>query len=65
MSDAPGGPPDISGGKEAGDPGMQDATETGRGGVGYEETGGQTDDSSTQLPAQKGGAAGGGGQAGG
>jgi hypothetical protein len=65
MSDAPDGPPDTRGGMEAGDPGLDGATEVGRSGVGYKDTGESVDDNSTQLPAQKGGAAGGGGQAGG
>jgi hypothetical protein len=65
MSDAPDAPVEARGGKEAGDPGLEGATETGRQGVGYSDTGGNVDDNSTQLPAQKGGAAGGGGQAGG
>ena len=66
MSDAPDGPLDTRGGKEAGDPGMEGATEVGRSGVSYSDTGSDVDDNtSTELPGQKGGAAGGGGQAGG
>ena len=66
MSDAPDAPADLRGGKELGDPALDGATETGRTGIGYSNTG--DDDPSatdTQLPGQKGGAAGGGGQAGG
>ena len=58
MSDDPSGPPDIAGGKEAGDPGMEGATETGRQGVGYAETGSQTEEDDKQLQAEKGGNAG-------
>ena len=66
MSDAPEGPLDTRGGMEAGDPGLEGATETGGSGPAHPETGDEVDDSSsTELPGQKGGAAGGGGQAGG
>ena len=65
MSDAPDGPLDQRGGMEAGDPGLEGATESGRSGIGYSDTGGNVDDGTSQLPAQKGGAAGGGGQSGG
>lgn len=66
MSDAPEGSDETRGGMERGDPGLEGATETGRSGVGYSDTGSDVDDNtSTELPGQKGGAAGGGGQAGG
>ena len=68
MSDAPEGPAETRGGKELGDPALEGATETGRSGVGYTDTGGKAgDDDNTkrELPGEKGGAAGGGGQAGG
>jgi hypothetical protein len=65
MSDAPDGPLETRGGMEAGDPGLAGATETGRSGVGYKETGSELDDGTSQLPAEKGGTSGGGGQAGG
>ncbi len=58
MSDAPGGPPDISGGKQGGDPGMEGATETGRKGIGYEETGSKSNEEYSDLQAQEGGNAG-------
>ena len=62
MSDAPDGPPEVSGGKKAGDPGMEDATETGGSGAGHPATGESGDDSSSrELPGEKGGAAAGGG----
>jgi hypothetical protein len=55
MSDAPEGPPDLAGGKEAGDPGMEGATETGGSGAGHPETGDEVDDTSdTNLPAEEG-----------
>ena len=65
MSDAPDADLDARGGMEAGDPGLEGATEVGRSGVGYSDTSDEVDDSTSQLPAQKGGASGGGGQAGG
>ena len=66
MSDAPDGPPDLAGGKEQGDPGMEGAAETGRGGVGHPVTGTDVEENSDRrLQAEKGGAAGGGGQSGG
>lgn len=58
ISDAPDGPADLAGGKLAGDPGMEDATENGAGGT---TPGGGPDDTSRQLPGEKGGAASGGG----
>ncbi|HEV2761283.1 MAG TPA: hypothetical protein VGV86_17120 [Acidimicrobiales bacterium] len=61
MSDAPDGPPDLAGGKERGDPGMEGASETGRSGVGHPDTGMDVDENSeTNLQAEKGGSAGGG-----
>ena len=39
MSDAPEGDDVTRGGKERGDPGLEGATETGRSGVGYSDTG--------------------------
>ncbi len=55
MSDAPDGPIDLAGGKEAGDPGMEGATETGGSGAGHPETGDETHDTSdTNLPAEEG-----------
>jgi len=68
MSDAPEGDDVTRGGKERGDPALEGATETGRSGVGYSDTGGksQGDESDRRLQAEQGGgAAGGGGQAGG
>jgi len=67
MSDAPEGPDETRGGMERGDPGLEDATETGRQGIGYSDTGekSQGDESDRRLQAEQGGAAGGGGQAGG
>ena len=58
MSDEPDAPLDERGGMEAGDPGLEGATEVGRSGVGYSDTGESVDDGTTQLPAQKGGSAG-------
>ena len=58
MSDAPDGPDELRGGKRGGDPDLAGATETGRQGVGYSETGSQTDEESSQLQAEKGGNAG-------
>ncbi len=59
MSDAPDGPPDLAGGKERGDPGMEGASETGRSGVGHPVTGMDVDENSeTNLQAEKGGSAG-------
>lgn len=66
MSDAPDGPADTRGGKELGDPALEGATETGRSGIAYRKTGNDDpDDTTRDLPGEKGGAAGGGGQAGG
>ena len=67
MSDAPDGPDELRGGKERGDPALEGATESGRSGIGYSDTGGgsQGDESDRRLQAEQGGAAGGGGQAGG
>jgi hypothetical protein len=58
MSDAPDGDLDTRGGKMAGEPGMEGATETGRQGVGYSETGSRTEEDDKQLQAEKGGNAG-------
>jgi len=58
MSDAPEGSPEVAGGKMAGDPGMEDATENGAGGT---TPGGGPDNTSRELPGEKGGAASGGG----
>lgn len=67
MSDDPDGPDALRGGKERGDPALEGATETGRSGIGYSDTGteSQGDESDRRLQAEQGGAAGGGGQAGG
>jgi hypothetical protein len=67
MSDAPEGDDATRGGKERGDPALEGATETGRSGLGYSDTGSksQGDESDRRLQAEQGGAAGGGGQAGG
>lgn len=67
MSDAPEGPDALRGGKERGDPALEGATETGRSGVGYSDTGSasQEDTPDRRPQAEQGGAAGGGGQAGG
>lgn len=67
MSDAPEGPSETRGGKQLGDPDLEGATETGRQGIGYSDTGSKSPDENTDttLPAEKGGAAGGGGQSGG
>ena len=67
MSDAPEGPDATRGGMERGDPGLEGATEVGRSGVGYSDTGekSQGDEPDRRLQAEQGGAAGGGGQAGG
>jgi len=67
MSDAPEGPDETRGGKQLGDPALQGATETGRSGPAYTDTGSKADPNNTsrELPGEKGGAAGGGGQAGG
>ena len=67
MSDAPEESDALRGGKERGDPALEGATETGRSGVGYADTGtkAEGDDSDRRLQAEQGGAAGGGGQAGG
>jgi len=61
MSDAPEGDDVARGGKVEGDPALAGATETGRSGLGYSDTGSETDDSSTpHLPGEKGGGGGGG-----
>ena len=62
MSDAPDGPIEARGGKMAGDPGMEGAGETGRQGVGKSDTSDWSDDDNTsrELPAEKGGSASGG-----
>lgn len=51
MSDAPEGPDARRGGMQAGDPGLEGATETGGGGTA--PAGGADDTSSTHLPAEK------------
>ncbi|MDQ6725497.1 MAG: hypothetical protein M3066_04940 [Actinomycetota bacterium] len=58
MTDAPEGPPTEAGGKMAGDPGMENATENGAGGT--TPGGGPDSTSNRELPGEKGGAAGGG-----
>ena len=59
MSDAPDGPLETRGGMEAGDPGLEGATETGRQGLGYSETSDNVDDNTDRrLPAEQGGNAG-------
>ena len=62
ISDAPDGPVENRGGKMAGDPGMEGATEIGRQGAGKSDTSDWSDDDNTsrELPAEKGGAASGG-----
>jgi len=59
ISDAPDGPPDLAGGKMAGDPGMENATENGAGGT--TPGGGPDDTSNRELPGEKGGTSSGGG----
>lgn len=55
MSDAPDGPLETRGGMEAGNPGLEGATETGGSGAGHADTGGNADDTTTpHLPAEKG-----------
>lgn len=59
MSDAPEGPDETRGGMQAGDPGLKGATETGRQGIGYKDTGDQGQgESDRRLPAEQGGNAG-------
>jgi hypothetical protein len=58
MSDAPDGPPELAGGKLAGDPGMEDASETGGASMGTPA--GKPDDNLSELPGAKGGGGGGG-----
>ena len=53
--------PDVRGGKEAGDPGLAGATETGGSGPAHPPTDDPKDSSSRELPGEKGGAATGGG----
>jgi hypothetical protein len=67
MSDAPEESDELRGGKERGDPALEGATETGRSGISYSDTGSeaQGDEPDRRLQAEQGGAAGGGGQAGG
>jgi hypothetical protein len=60
MSDAPERSPDLAGGKQAGDPGMEGASSTGGASVGTPKPG-PDDSSSRELPGEKGGAASGGG----
>jgi hypothetical protein len=48
MSDAPDGPLETRGGMEAGNPGLDGASETGRSGVGHPQTDDATDDTSNQ-----------------
>ena len=61
MSDEPDGPDELRGGMGVGDPGLEGATETGRQGVGYSETGSNPDEGSRELVGEKGGTASGGG----
>jgi hypothetical protein len=61
MSDAPEGDDVTRGGKGVGDPALEGATETGRQGVGYSDTGSNPDTGSRELVGEKGGAATGGG----
>ena len=67
MSDAPEESDELRGGKERGDPALEGATESGRSGIGYSDTGSESSEDSPdrRLQAEQGGAAGGGGQAGG
>jgi hypothetical protein len=67
MSDAPEGDDVTRGGKERGDPALEGATESGRSGIGYSDTGSgaEGDTPDRRLQAEQGGAAGGGGQSGG
>lgn len=59
MSDAPDGPDELRGGKEGGDPALAGATETGRKGVAYSETGSKSNEEyNRELPAEQGGNAG-------
>ena len=62
MSDAPeAASPEVRGGKQRGDAGMEGASETGRSGAGHPVTGMDVDENSeTNLQAEKGGSAGGG-----
>jgi len=53
VSDDPDGPLDERGGKQAGDPGMEGATETGGTSV-LNRPSGDPDDGTSQLPAEKG-----------
>lgn len=61
MSDAPEGSDATRGGKELGDPALEGATETGRKGIGYSDTGSNPDTGSRELVGEKGGTASGGG----
>lgn len=55
MSDAPEGPDATRGGMERGDPGLEDATETGGSGPAHSKTGDEPDSSSsTQLSGGQG-----------
>ena len=67
MSDTPEGDDATRGGMGRGDPGLEGATETGRSGIGYSDTGSEAreDTPDRRLQAEPGGGAGGGGQAGG
>jgi len=53
MPDAPDGPEELRGGMQAGDPGLEGATENGSGYRANQPAGGPDDTSSTQLPAEK------------
>ena len=61
MSDAPEGPDETRGAMQAGDPGLEGATETGGASILNRPTGGPDDNSSRELPAEKGGSSGAGG----
>jgi hypothetical protein len=58
MSDEPGGPPEVSGGKLAGDAGMEGATENAGASIG--SPAGGPDNNLSELPGAKGGGGGGG-----
>ena len=60
MSDDPEGPDETRGAMQAGDPGLQGATETGGQGIANRPTGGPDETGNTELPAEKGGSGGGG-----
>ena len=54
MSDAPEGPDETRGAMQAGDPGLEGATETGGTSVANKPAGGPDESSNTELPAEKG-----------